>query len=135
MCIRDRPASAETKQDPKLVLLAEGVSLLRRSVAEIPYYKRMLATSPQLELASLANALSGGYTAPSPGGDFIASPSVLPTGRNLYAIDPEMTPTAKAWEDGQQLADALITDYRSRHNDSIPRKVSFTLWSLSLIHI
>lgn len=128
-----KPASAETKKDPKLVLLAEGISLLRRSVAEIPYYKRMLSSSPQLELASLANALSGGYTAPSPGGDFIASPSVLPTGRNLYAIDPEMTPTAKAWEDGQQLADALIADYRSRHNDSIPRKVSFTLWSSSFI--
>ena len=128
-----KPASAEAKQDSKLVLLAEGISLLRRSVAEIPYYKRMLSSSPQLELASLANALSGGYTAPSPGGDFIASPSVLPTGRNLYAIDPEMTPTAKAWEDGQQLADALLADYRSRHNDSIPRKVSFTLWSSSFI--
>ena len=128
-----KPASAEAKQDSKLVLLAEGISLLRRSVAEIPYYKRMLSSSPQLELASLANALNGGYTAPSPGGDFIASPSVLPTGRNLYAIDPEMTPTAKAWEDGQQLADALLADYRSRHNDSIPRKVSFTLWSSSFI--
>lgn len=128
-----KPTSAEAKQDPKLVLLAEGISLLRRSVAEIPYYKRMLSSSPQLELASLANALRGGYTAPSPGGDFIASPSVLPTGRNLYAIDPEMTPTAKAWEDGQQLADALLADYRSRHNDSIPRKVSFTLWSSSFI--
>lgn len=42
----DRPVSAETERDPKLVLLAEGVSLLRRSVAQIPYYKRMLVISP-----------------------------------------------------------------------------------------
>lgn len=128
-----KSTNAETKQDPQLILLVEGVSLLRRAVAQIPYYGRMLLTSPQAELSSLVNALNGGYTAPSPGGDYIASPSVLPTGRNLYAIDPELTPTEKAWEDGQHLADALLADYRSRHNDSIPRKVSFTLWSSSFI--
>ena len=123
----------QMNRDPQLDLLVEGVSLLRRSVAQIPYYRHMLEVSPQLELVSLTNALRGGYTAPSSGGDYIASPSVLPTGRNLYAIDPEMVPTEKAWQDGQQLADALLADYRSRHSDSIPRKVSFTLWSSSFI--
>ena len=32
------------------------------------------------------NALNGGFTAPSPGGDLIVNPNTLPTGRNLFSI-------------------------------------------------
>lgn len=120
-------------EDPQLTLLVEGVSLLRRAIAQIPYYTEMLQQSPQLEMVAFHQALRGGYTAPSPGGDYIAGPAVLPTGRNLYAIDPEQTPSKKAWEHGKQLADALIADYKYRHQDSLPRKVSFSLWSSSFI--
>ena len=34
-----------------------------------------------------------------------------------------------AWERGKELAESTIAMYRERHNDSIPRKVSYTLWS------
>ena len=34
-----------------------------------------------------------------------------------------------AWEKGKELAQNTIDMYRRRHNDSIPRKVSYTLWS------
>lgn len=79
------------------------------------------------------NALKGGYTAPTPGGDPIANPNALPTGRNMYAINAEATPTESAWEKGIALAKQTIDTYKQRHNDSIPRKVSYTLWSSEFI--
>lgn len=75
------------------------------------------------------NALNGGYTAPSPGGDPIVNPNTLPTGRNLFAINAEETPTESAWEKGMQLAKSTIEMYRKRHNGEFPKKVSYTLWS------
>ena len=90
-------------------------------------------TSPEEELNSLINALKGGYTAPTPGGDPIANPNALPTGRNMYAINAEATPTESAWEKGIALAKQTIDTYKQRHNDSIPRKVSYTLWSSEFI--
>ena len=77
----------------------------------------------------MLNAMDGGYVAPSPGGDPIVNPNTLPTGRNLYAINAEATPSEKAWEEGRKLAERTIEMYRRNHNDSIPRKVSYTLWS------
>ena len=53
----------------------------------------------------------------------------MPTGRNLYAVNAEATPSERAWERGRELADETIRLYRERHHDSLPRKVSYTLWS------
>ncbi|MDE5544870.1 MAG: cobaltochelatase subunit CobN, partial [Bacteroidales bacterium] len=69
---------------------------------------------------------------PTSGGDFIANPSALPTGRNLYAINAETTPTAAAWEKGRKMGEEMIADYVAKHG-KIPGKVSFTLWSGSFI--
>lgn len=108
---------------------ARAIMEVERTLKNVGEYKRLLLTSPEAELASLVNALNGGYTAPSPGGDLITNPNTLPTGRNLFAINAEETPTEEAWEKGKQLADNTIEMYRQRHNDSLPRKVSYTLWS------
>lgn len=102
---------------------------LQRSISNVGKYQEALLNSPKMELTSLLNAMSGGYIAPSPGGDPIANPNTLPTGRNLFAINTEATPTETAWEKGVALAKSTIDMYRNRHNDSIPRKVSYTLWS------
>ena len=61
--------------------------------------------------------------------NFQGYPNTLPTGRNLYGINAESTPTEDAWEKGKTLADNTISMYRKAHNDSLPRKVSYTLWS------
>ena len=108
---------------------ARVVSELERTIRNVGNYRRALEESPEAELSSLTNALNGGYTAPSPGGDPIANPNTLPTGRNLYAVNAEATPSEAAWERGKELADETIRMYRERHHDSLPRKVSYTLWS------
>lgn len=110
-----------------------AVTEVERTIKNIGNYKNALLTSPEEELASLMNALKGGYTTPTPGGDPIANPNTLPTGRNMYAINAEATPTESAWEKGIALAKQTIDTYKQRHNDSIPRKVSYTLWSSEFI--
>lgn len=109
--------------------LARVIMELERTIRNVGNYKAALENCPETEFASLLNAMDGGYTAPSPGGDPIANPNTIPTGRNLYAVNAEATPSEVAWERGKELAENTIKMYRERHNDSIPRKVSYTLWS------
>ncbi len=107
----------------------QAIDQLAQAIANVQNYKQLLSTSPQGEIDALLGALNGSYTPPSPGGDPIASPNTLPTGRNLFAINAEETPTADAWAKGVELAKATIADYRAKHDGEYPRKVSFTLWS------
>ena len=108
---------------------AMAILEIERAIRNVENYRKALLESPGKELSSLMNALNGGYTLPSAGGDPIANPNTLPTGRNLYAINAEATPSEAAWEKGIRLANRTIELYRQRHHDSIPRKVSYTLWS------
>ena len=49
-----------------------------------------------LEMQSLLKALDGEYVLPGPGGDPIRNPGVLPSGKNLHALDPQAIPTKAA---------------------------------------
>lgn len=108
---------------------ATAIMEVERAIKNVHNYRKALKESPEIELASIINGMNGGYTKPSPGGDPIANPNTLPTGRNLYSINAEATPSEAAWEKGIRLANNTINLYKKRHNDSIPRKVSYTLWS------
>ena len=119
-----------SKQDKDF---SRAVLEVERAIRNVGNYRTALLTSPQIEMTSLLNALCGGYTAPSPGGDVISNPNAVPTGRNLYGINAETCPTEQAWEKGKELAENTIRLYRERHHDSIPRKVSYTLWSSEFI--
>ena len=119
-----------TKQDKDF---SRAVLEVERTIRNVNNYRTTLLTSPNIEIVSMLNALRGGYTAPSPGGDVISNPNAVPTGRNLYGINAETCPTEQAWEKGKELAENTIRLYRERHHDSIPRKVSYTLWSSEFI--
>lgn len=121
-----READPSEKRD---IDFCEAIMEVERTVLNVGRYRQLLLSSPQAELTAMVNALNGGFTPPSPGGDPIVNPNVLPTGRNLYGINAENTPSESAWEKGKLLADNTIKMYRQRHHDSIPRKVSYTLWS------
>lgn len=126
-------ASSQMDEDLQEKQFVEAVLMFREALSKITFYTKALQQSPLWELDAFVNALSGGFTPPSPGGDYIASPASLPTGRNLFAINPETTPTAKAWNQGKQLGDALLVDYKERNNGKYPQKVGFSLWSSSFI--
>ncbi|MDR1757433.1 MAG: cobaltochelatase subunit CobN [Bacteroidales bacterium] len=111
---------------------ARAIVELERALKNILIYKKALEESPEKEIQSLLNALSGGYVAPSSGGDAVANPRALPTGHNLYAINAEATPSETAWEKGVSLVKATLEQYYKQHGD-YPRKVSYTFWSSEFI--
>lgn len=112
---------------------ALSIMEIERAIKNVSLYASALANSPECELASVINGLNGGYITPTSGGDPVLNPLVLPTGRNMFAINAEETPSALAWEKGKTLADNTLKMYRESHNDSLPRKVSYTLWSSEFI--
>ena len=96
-------------------------------------YTELLLAGGADQKVALGNAVSGGYVSPASGGDPLLNPDALPTGRNMYSIDAEQTPSQAAWEVGKVLADDMLRDYRERHG-RLPNKVSFTLWPSEFIH-
>ncbi len=108
---------------------ARAISEIEHALANVVAYKKALCESPESELSSVVNALRGGYVQPTPGGDIICNPNTIPTGRNMYGINAENTPSVAAWEKGCALAQQTLDLYRRAHHDSLPRKVSYTLWS------
>ncbi|MBP5673887.1 MAG: cobaltochelatase subunit CobN, partial [Victivallales bacterium] len=94
---------------------------------EITNTRSNLLKSTEMELDAMVNAFNGGYLPPTSGGDPVGNPSTVPTGKNLYGIDPERTPTPESFAVGQKLAQALI-DAKLKSEGKYPRKVAFTLW-------
>jgi cobaltochelatase CobN len=87
-----------------------------------------LDASPDAERQALLAALDGKFIAPGPAG----APArgrldVLPTGRNLFTIDPRAVPTRTAWEIGRSAADAVLTRHLQDYGDW-PRRLVMDLW-------
>jgi magnesium chelatase subunit H len=79
------------------------------------------------ELAALIHALDGGYVQPAPGGDVVANPQVLPTGRNIHGFDPFLIPSRYACQQGADHAERLL----ARHVESgaeFPSSIAMVLW-------
>lgn len=132
-----RPAGHGGMKQPEFTRaeleFAAAVGEVERALRNIGTYREALGRSPENELASVVNALNGGFIAPTSGGDPVLNPAILPTGRNMFAVNAEETPSAVAWEKGKELAEGTIAMYRKTHGDSVPRKVSYTLWSSEFI--
>ncbi|MBO0734915.1 MAG: cobaltochelatase subunit CobN, partial [Methylocapsa sp.] len=83
----------------------------------------------EAERTALLAALDGSFVAPGPGG----APSrgridVLPTGRNIYGMDPRAVPTRAAWEIGQRAAKEMLDRYVQDHGEW-PRRIILDLWA------
>lgn len=125
--------SKTKKYSREEIHLAQAITSVEQALLNVSKYADALRQSPAMEMKSLENALNGGYTAPSAGGDPIVNPNTLPTGRNLFSINVENTPSEDAWEKAKELCDNTIKMYRERHKGEYPRKVSYTLWSSEFI--
>lgn len=122
----EKPAQPEYTKDQKDRALA--IAEVERTIGNIANYKNALLQSPEMEMRSILNAFAGGYIAPSSGGDAVANPQAVPTGRNMYAVNAEATPSEVAWDKGVTLATATLEKYREDHGE-YPKKVSYTFWS------
>ncbi|NOW45384.1 cobaltochelatase CobN [Novosphingobium sp. SG751A] len=80
------------------------------------------------ERAGLQAALAGRFVPPGPSGSpHRGRGDVLPTGRNLYTIDPRSVPSRAAHAQGVVLAQELIRRHLQDHGD-YPRGLVVDLW-------
>ncbi|MBE9077411.1 magnesium chelatase subunit H [Romeria aff. gracilis LEGE 07310] len=85
------------------------------------------------ELTNLLRGLNGEYIPPAPGGDLLRDgPGVLPTGRNIHALDPYRMPSPAAYERGRAIARNLINQHLAE-KDQYPETVAVMLWGLDAI--
>ncbi|GAB4234030.1 MAG: magnesium chelatase subunit H [Elainellaceae cyanobacterium] len=85
------------------------------------------------ELTNLLRGLNGEYIPPAPGGDLLRDgPGVLPTGRNIHALDPYRMPSPAAYERGRSIAQKLIAQHLQEHS-SYPETIAVMLWGLDAI--
>ncbi|CAM9406170.1 unnamed protein product [Heterosigma akashiwo] len=80
------------------------------------------------ELGGLVSALNGNYMVPGPGGDPIRNPDVLPTGKNMHALDPQSIPTKAAVDVAEKVCDRLLERMAQENGGAYPESVAFTLW-------
>jgi cobaltochelatase CobN len=105
-------ATGDVGEDPRIRPLLE---LARDEI--VP----KLRATPN-EISALVGGLHGRHVPAGPSG----SPTrgrldVLPTGRNMYSVDPRALPSELAYETGVRLADALLAD-------GVPETVGIVVW-------
>ncbi len=93
----------------------------------------MRVACAEAEIAALLGGLSGRFVEPGPAG----APSrgrrdVLPTGRNLFCIDPRHAPTRSAYDIGRRAAEEVMTRHAREHGDW-PRVLVLDLWGSATI--
>lgn len=104
-------------------------SKLREVVDEVAGIDRGLADT-RLEIDNLLRALDGRFVAPGPGQSPERNPKSVPTGRNMFLLDPRELPTKEAWAIGVQLADELLQKHRAEHGDW-PGKIAFNIRAMN----
>ncbi|MEO0836606.1 MAG: magnesium chelatase subunit H, partial [Cyanobacteria bacterium J06642_3] len=80
------------------------------------------------ELGGLLKALAGEYVLPGPGGDPIRNPNVLPTGKNIHALDPQSIPTLAAVKCAKVVVDRLVEKQRRDNDGNYPETIACVLW-------
>ena len=79
------------------------------------------------EMESLLKALDGDYVIPGPGGDPIRNPGVLPSGKNIHALDPQSIPTVAAVASAKGVVDKLI-ERQKEEQGTWPETIACVLW-------
>jgi len=96
-------------------------------------YIRDLLLQTDSEMTNLLRALNGEYIPPAPGGDLLRDGSgVLPTGRNIHALDPYRMPSPAAYARGREIGKKIIAQHL-KENGTYPETVAVMLWGLDAI--
>ncbi|SMG14560.1 cobaltochelatase subunit CobN [Paracoccus sp. J56] len=138
LAIRDEARAAGVEADlglPPDAAPAEAIPLIDRFLCDLKdsrfgdgLHVYGSGACGKAEREGLTRALSGQRVAPGPSG----SPArgrqdVLPTGRNLFTVDPRAVPSRNAYAQGVRLAEELLRRHLQDHGDW-PRGLVVDLW-------
>ncbi|CAN8073828.1 unnamed protein product [Agarophyton chilense] len=79
------------------------------------------------EMGALVDALEGRFIPPGPGGDPVRNPDVLPTGKNIHALDPQSLPTIAALDSGKIVVERLL-EQQMNTEGKFPETISVMMW-------
>jgi cobaltochelatase CobN len=133
--IRDEAQASGVAEDlglPPDATPAEAITRIDRFVCDIKesQFGQGLHIFGQAEgeREGLCAALNGRRVAPGPAGSpYRGRSDVLPTGRNLFSVDPRAVPSRNAHAQGVKLAEELIRRHLQDHGD-YPRGLVVDLW-------
>lgn len=133
--IRDEAAASGVAEDLGLAMdatPAEAITRIDRFVCDLKEsqfgHGLHIYGEGAGERDGLMAALNGRKVAPGPAGSPNRGRSdVLPTGRNLYSVDPRAVPSRNAHSQGVKLAEELIRRHLQDHGD-YPRGLVVDLW-------
>ena len=115
---------------PSPALLAASIEALGEGLDETARagLAARIDACAEAERLGLLIALDARFVPPGPAG----APSrgrldVLPTGRNLYAVDPRGVPTRTAWEIGRRTAEEVVARHVQDHGEW-PKRIVLDLW-------
>jgi magnesium chelatase subunit H len=83
--------------------------------------------SENREMEGIISALDGKFIQPSPSGDLIRTPDMLPTGRNIHGFDPFKIPSQYAVRDGAMQA-ARVLERHLEEDNRLPETIAVVLW-------
>ncbi|MFO1160331.1 MAG: magnesium chelatase subunit H [Reyranellaceae bacterium] len=110
----------------------EQVAPERTGERERAVLRALAAVHAQLcqdhETPAIVRALDGAYLRPTPGGDLLRTPGILPTGRNVHGFDPFRLPSVFAVEDGARQATRLL-ERHAADGLPFPESVAMVLWA------
>lgn len=79
------------------------------------------------EVAGLLHSLNGGFIMPSPGNDVVRNDAIVPTGRNIHALDPYRVPTPTSIAASKKLVNAML-EHLTIQEGKLPETVAMVLW-------
>lgn len=133
--IRDEARTAGLEDDLGLDASAEAIPRIDRFVCDLKesqfgdgLHVFGRGACGDAERDALRAALTGQRVAPGPSGSpYRGRQDVLPTGRNLFAVDPRAVPTPSAHAQGIKLAEELLRRHLQDHGDW-PKGLVVDLW-------
>jgi len=130
----DSPAAALHRATNNGLAIASADAVALGEMTQLGRQMARALSDSRPELDAVVRGLSGRYIPPAPGGDLIRDGlNVLPTGRNIHAIDPWRIPSALAYARGAQIADALLAKHLAEHDGQYPETIAQVLWGLDTI--
>ncbi|MCY4300137.1 MAG: cobaltochelatase subunit CobN [Aestuariivita sp.] len=104
----------------------DGLHIWGRSTSS--KMRQEITNSIEAERTSLIKALDGRWIAPGPSGSpYRGRLDVLPTGRNMFSVDPRAIPTRTAYSQGKDLATEFVRHHLQTEGDW-PRSLVIDLW-------
>ncbi|MDJ0509406.1 MAG: magnesium chelatase subunit H [Crocosphaera sp.] len=130
--LSEKERKAITSESPELQYVLESANGRSETFKEAIYIRDLLKQTPE-ELSNLLRGLNGEYIPPAPGGDLLRDGTgVLPTGRNIHALDPYRMPSPAAYERGREIAKKTIQQHLEEQGN-YPETIAVLLWGLDAI--